>query len=113
MLYNKAGELRVWWIPQIPMNAFRVPVRSLREASLLLDVLAKYDIFQFENNVKPDYCNAGGLEVYDPDYADGDISDESGWEEWHDLEGRTLEEIPVDDLEKSQWEGSGQWLEQP
>ena len=70
----KKGDLRVWWIPQVPMHPFRVPVASPSEAAKVLDVLADYDLFQLENNVKPDYCNAGGLEVF-----------ESGeWTEWYE-----------------------------
>lgn len=60
-----AGDLCVWWVPQIPMKAFYVNVPGLAEASLILDTLGRYDAFQFENNVKPDYCNAGGLIEYD------------------------------------------------
>jgi hypothetical protein len=45
----KEGDLRVWWIPQVPMQAFYVPVKNIDEAILVLDTLAKYDIFQFEN----------------------------------------------------------------
>lgn len=59
----KHGQLKVWWIPQIPMKAFEVEVETLVEAKLLLDTLAKYDLFQFENRIKPDYANAGGLVV--------------------------------------------------
>lgn len=53
--------LRVWWIPQVPMKAFEVPVSSVAEGVKILDVLAEYDLFQLENRVKPDYANAGGL----------------------------------------------------
>ena len=62
---QKKGDLRVWWIPQLPMKPFHVPVKSIREAKLILDTLADYDLFQFENHVKPDYSNAGGLEEFD------------------------------------------------
>lgn len=58
-------NLRVWWIPQIPMEPFRVLVDSVEEAKKLLKVLANYDLFQFEHNIKPDYCNIGGLEEFD------------------------------------------------
>jgi hypothetical protein len=57
------GSLRVWWIPQVPGKQFLVDVRNFEQAKLLLNVLADYDIFQLKNNVKPDYCNAGGLQV--------------------------------------------------
>ncbi len=80
----KAGDLKVWWIPQVPMDAFEVPVKSVSEAAKILVVLADYDRFQFENNVKPDYCNTGGLLIY----RDGD------WEDWEDEE--TFEDDPVE-----------------
>lgn len=71
------GDLKVWWVPQVPMKAFEVDVASVEEAAKLLNVLADYDAFQFENNVKPDYCNAGGLMRYE----DGDWYDEETGED--------------------------------
>jgi hypothetical protein len=79
-LYDLA---RVWWVPQIPMKAFHVSVANLAQAKLILKTLADYDRFQFENNVKPDYCNAGGLEVF----RDGD------WEEWESDDGDDIRAI--------------------
>lgn len=73
----KEGDLRVWHIPQIPMKAFRVPVPTISAALLTLRALADYDRFQLDNNIKPDYCNAQGLEVFE----DGE------WCEWHDENG--------------------------
>lgn len=70
-------DMKVWWIPQVPMKAFEVEVSSVEEGAKLLDVLANYDAFQFENNVKPDYCNAGGLMMID---IDGE------WCDWYDEE---------------------------
>jgi hypothetical protein len=58
------------------MKPFNFPVQTPDEACLLLEVLALYDLFQLENNVKPDYANAGGLNIYE----DGD------WVEWYDQE---------------------------
>lgn len=75
------GDLRVWWIPQVPMEPFWVPVRNLREAELLLKTLADYDIFQFENHVKPDYCNAGGLSRFE----DGE------WCDWWNEDGEDFD----------------------
>lgn len=63
----KTGDLRVWWIPQIPMKPFFVDIESLKEGVKLLDVLAQYDAFQFEHNIKPDYANAGGISRYEED----------------------------------------------
>ena len=65
------GSLRVWWIPQIPMNPFYYPVSTAKEGRLLTEALALYDIFQFENRTKPDYCNAGGIEIFE----DGEWND--------------------------------------
>lgn len=66
-------KLRVWWIPQIPGKSFYVAVDTVAEGVKLLDVLAMYDVFQFDNRIKPDYCNAGGLNVFEDDV----------WEDWH------------------------------
>jgi len=70
------GDFKVWWIPQIPMEPFTVPVRNPYEAKLIIKTLALYDLFQYQNNIKPDYSNAGGLMIFE----DGD------WTEWYDEE---------------------------
>lgn len=74
--------LRVWWMPQVPGKQFTVDVASVAEGVKLCDVLANYDLFQFENRIKPAYCNAGGLMMID---ADGE------WVDWYD------EETGIDD----------------
>jgi len=68
-----SNKLRVWWIPQVPMEPFHVEVETPEEAKKLLGILADYDLFQLDHNVKPDYSNAGGLEMF----VDGE------WEEWY------------------------------
>ncbi len=73
------GDLRVWWIPQIPGKPFHVPVANKDEAVLIMETLAHYDLFQLANNIKPDY-NAGGLEIYEADVIG------AGWCEWYDDE---------------------------
>jgi hypothetical protein len=78
-------KLRVWWIPQIPMDPFYVDVKSMEEGVKILDVLANYDTFQFENKIKPDYSNMGGLSKYH------EIDEE--WEDWYDEKtGQDLED---------------------
>jgi hypothetical protein len=79
----KIGDLKVWWIPQVPMRPFFVDVKDVAEAVKIMEVLANYDIFQFENNIKPDYCNAGGLKKW---VADCDGEGNEGWEDWWDDE---------------------------
>lgn len=69
----KRGDLQVWWIPQIPMEAFCVPVNSPETGWWLVDILAKYDLFQLEHHIKPDFSNVGGVQIFEND-------------EWIDLE---------------------------
>lgn len=83
------GDLRVWWIPQVPMKPFHVPVANIGEAKLVLKTLANYDLFQYDNRVKGDYCNAGGLECYSQD-------DDGEWCEWEDPEtGDDIDQVEI------------------
>lgn len=77
------SDKRVWWIPQVPMKSFKVPVNNLQDAMFILDTLGRYDQFQLDNNIKPDYSNVGGLEIF-----------ENGeWCEWsHDKTGEDIQE---------------------
>lgn len=79
------GDLRIWWIPQIPMKQFSYKVESLKEAKLILDMLAEYDLFQFEHNIKLDYCNVGGLQIFE----DGE------WIDWYDDNGNSIDDSDV------------------
>ena len=81
------GDLKVWWIPQVPMKPFEIPVKSVSVAAKTLTVLADYDLLQYDNNIKPDYCNAGGLDVFE----DGE------WSTWYHPEtGEDIEEFMND-----------------
>ena len=77
-------KLKVVWIPQIPMKSFDVPVDSPEEAAKILSVLADYDLFQYENNIKGDYCNAGDLLEFLPE--DKTDSPDGSWVTWYDPE---------------------------
>lgn len=72
--------------PQIPYNPFVVEVEDLRQAKLLSSVLANYDLFQFENKIKPDYANMTIVEMWD--------EEEQDWVAWVD------EETGIDDLDQ-------------
>jgi hypothetical protein len=76
-------KLQVWWVPQVPMKAFTVDVETVAEGVKIMNTLANYDIFQYENKVKPDYSNAGGLNMWDED-SDGEGT--PGWVSWQDDE---------------------------
>lgn len=81
-------ELQVWWIPQIPMPAFTVAMPDIATGQLVLKLLAEYDQFQLDHNVKPDYSNVGGLawrhEIgTEGEWQDLDPSDEFDMEEFN------------------------------
>lgn len=70
------SKLRVWWIPQIGIEeTFYVSVESAEEGKKVMDLLAAYDAFQLQSNVKPDYSNVGGLQVWD--------EEEQEWNDWY------------------------------
>lgn len=95
-------DLRVWWIPQIPGEPFYAPVSSPAEGKRLLDVLALYDQFQLEHNIKPDYSNAGGLECFNQDGLGTAFPQE--WAEWYDDEtGESIDDVS-EPPEQSEWE---------
>jgi len=83
------GDLQVWWIPQVPMKAFTVLVTSISEAKKILEVLANYDLFQFNNNVKPDYSNAGGLCIWE----------DEEWIDWTSEAGCNIDELNIEEIE--------------
>ena len=83
------------------MKSFDVEVKSVAEGVKILDVLADYDLFQFENNIKPDYSNAGGLQMWDED-ADGEGN--PGWVDWYDKE--TYEDDPEQFLMRQEIKGA-------
>ena len=81
----KEGQLRVWHISQVPMPAFYVYVSTPKQAKLIIETLAIYDLFQLENKIKPDYFNVAGLEVY-----------EGGeWVDWEDEEGNDIDNMKI------------------
>lgn len=77
--YDSDRPYRAWWVPQVPCKSFQVDRVDLRSAVAVADMLARYDQFQFENKIKPDYSNAGGIMEWDDDewceVADEDLAD--------------------------------------
>ena len=82
-------KLRVWHIPQVPGKAFMVDVSSVEEGVKVMSILGRYDAFQYENNIKPDYCNVNGLHMWDESLTDQDLEDmelDDRWVDWHNDE---------------------------
>lgn len=73
----KEQELRVWWISQVGAadRLFYVSVKTVMEGKKVLDILSAYDAYQLQNRIKPDYCNAGGLEMWN--------DKEKEWRDWY------------------------------
>ena len=80
-----ANKMHVWWYPQVGTgDIFYVPVKTPEEGKRVMDILATYDCFQYNHNIKPDYCNTGGLSVF---------NEESGeWEDWYSDDGLDLDD---------------------
>ncbi len=78
------GTVKVWWIPQVPGDPFEVIVPDTATGKLVADILADYDQFQLDQNIKPDYCNAGGVVTYD-----------AAEDEWFDAEEDDFEPLDL------------------
>lgn len=79
-------KLRVCHYPQIPCKPFIVNVEDLNQAKFIFDTLANYDLFQYENNIKSDYCNSTILEEWS--------EHDNDWVSWAD------NETGIDDLDE-------------
>ena len=91
-------KMRVWWISQVGANAtFYVPVESVVEAKKVMDMLAAYDCFQYNYKIKPDYCNTGGLQVWN--------EEDQEWEDWFYDDGNSY----YDNVDEYCEEKSEQW----
>lgn len=89
-------KLRVWHMPQVPAredaDIFRVDVKTVDEAALILNTLWNYDNFQFERKIKPDFSNASGLEYWNEDNKE--------WQEYYDEFGNDICQIIKEKEEK-------------
>lgn len=84
----KEGDLLFWWVPQVPMKPFEMPIKDIEQGELLMNAFAEYDLFQYENNIKHDSCNAGGVSRWE-DNGEGGF----GWFDWTNEDGENIDEI--------------------
>lgn len=66
------AKWRVLHFPQVPCEPFVVPCESFEDTQQISEVLALYDIHQFEHKIKPDYSNMTLTEVSHPDLDNGE-----------------------------------------
>lgn len=86
---HEEGDLRVWYIHQCGSGEmFMRDVATIEEAKSILETIYDLANFLYESDELQDYCNGGGLEVYEPD-DDGGFE----WCEWCDEDGRTIDEV--------------------
>jgi len=83
------AKFKVWHIPQIPGKAFEFETQDLATAKTVMDQLALYDLFQFENNIKPDYANMGGISEWNEEE-----------QEWWDVDDYELEERLAEEVKQ-------------
>ncbi len=92
----RPGDLRIYYIPQVPMKAYEADIPRgagesdsayLERAAFVLRTVVEFSIFEFENNVKPDYSDVAAIVRWEPEPDGGDgfdwfDVDESEYEEW-------------------------------
>jgi len=85
------GELIAYYIPQVGSPpTFYVSVTSPDEAKQIINLLAQYDIFQYENRIKEDYVNI----YWRKSYWSGLLVFEHGeWVEWENEDGDDISKI--------------------
>lgn len=85
----KEGDLRVWYMQMFDSREiFYANASNADEAMDQLLTIYELTLFLYNNDQIPDYCNAGGIEVYE---ADGDGGFE--WCEWYSDDGLDAGEI--------------------
>lgn len=77
------NKLKVWWIPNPPRPAFEREVSNVKEALVILETLADYDLYLGEGVI---YCNVGGLQEL--------VEDE--WLEYESPQGYNLDDLMND-----------------
>ena len=86
-------NLRVWWIPRMPLTDENIPfykeVSSPLDGKKMLDALDEYDQYQFEHDIKTNCVNAGGMEEFD----------DGCWAEWVNVFGDYINDLSIEDLE--------------
>jgi len=75
---DKSG-LQLIWFPQVPCKPFYFPVASVEMAEIMMDLMAKYDLYLLEDcsEMRVDFCNTGDLLMRDEE-----MDPEDPWCSW-------------------------------
>lgn len=90
---HPVGTLKVWYVPQVPMQPYERILphhdgdeeKELALAAILLDTIISFSSFEFENRVKPDYSDMGGIERWE--------GDGEGGRDWYEVEDEEWEAL--------------------
>lgn len=77
---DKKEKLRICHIPQLGYDfEFYVPVETAEEGLKMMYLLTCYDLYQLENNIKPDFYNLCDLQKFNEETQE--------WEDYYDEYG--------------------------
>jgi len=83
----KNSKFAVVHYPQIQCRPYVIDIDNIKEAIRIKDILCNYDLFQYENKIKPDYANMSIIQCYDEEE-----------KEWYDLDKYDIENM-LEELE--------------
>ena len=76
-------KLRVWYLI-LGTDLYYQEVKTLEEAKLVIDSIARFLNTKIAEGVFEDHCSAAGLQYYD--------AETDNWLDWYDEEGLDLDE---------------------
>ena len=78
---ENATRFKIFYIPQVPMPAFEREYEDFETAKEVLNAIINFSIFEFDNNVKPDYSDVAGISFWEEAEQDWEDIDDMLWEE--------------------------------
>ena len=78
---ENATRFKIFYIPQVPMPAFEREYEDFETAKEVLNAIINFSIFEYDNNVKPDYSDVAGISFWDEAEQDWEDIEEELWEE--------------------------------
>lgn len=70
-------RFRAVYVPQVPMKGIVIEAPSLEKAVYALESMIALSVFEYDNNVKPDYSDMAVIERWDGD--EWEDVDEDEW----------------------------------